>query len=89
MTLEQFLAWLLTAAGAGAVTFGLIQFVDKLVTLPSGVKFYGAMALSFIIPLLAYGAEVGLHLVDIGWNGVFAAVAVGYMVSQTVHRQIE
>jgi len=86
MTLEQFLAWALTSGGAGTLTFGTIQLFDKLFGgIPSRVKFYGAMALSLVIPALAFGLAVLLGVVTFSWEGVFSVAAVAYAVSQTVH----
>lgn len=88
MTLEQFLTWLLTAAGAGAFTWGVIALAEQLAgPLPSALKFYGAFVIAWAVPLAAYGAEVYLEFVQPSLDGLFAAVAVGYFVSQTVHRQ--
>lgn len=88
MTLAQFLTFALNAAGGGAIVWGLIAFADKVAPspIPPSLKFYGAMVLAFVVPLLAYLAEVGLGLADIGWDGAFAAVAAGYFISQGIHR---
>lgn len=53
-------------------------------------KFWLAVALSFIYPLLAYGF-MSLAIIDIPltWDGVIAAFGVGYVASQKWYRDRE
>lgn len=57
--------------------------------MPSKLKFWLAIALSFVLPV---GAYVVLQLQTsqpIVLNGLFLACAVGYVVSQAIHRMLE
>jgi hypothetical protein len=73
------------------VVYGSIELFDKVAPnpLPSGVKFYLAMVLSFLVPIAAYGLEIAMGLAQPGADGLFAAIGVGYMLSQTFHRARE
>lgn len=91
MELITLLTFLLTAGGAGAATWGLIEFLNKVLPVPlsSTVKFYLAMLLAFVLPCAAYAVEVYAGIADFGADGLLAAITVGYLVSQTIHRDQE
>ena len=77
------------AIGAAAI-FGLIEYLDrKRVKLPPDVKFWGSLGLAFVLPVTAYVALQVLISAAITLNGVFLAVAVGWMISQGIHRADE
>ena len=88
MTLQDFLNWLLTAAGTGAAVYGIIALADKLAgtQLTGNVKFYGSIVLAFALPLVAYLAQVKLQYAQFGVDGMFSAFVVGWLVSQGINR---
>lgn len=92
---DSFLGVAAVALTVGGVVYGLIEFVDMLIKKqnPAGMsnqfKFWLAIALSFIVPV---GAYVLLQLQTsqpVVLNGLFMAFAVGYVVSQGIHRLLE
>lgn len=89
MTLNEFLAYLLTPAGCGVAVWAAIRYVDNLKQLSPDTKFWGAIVLSWGLPALAYAVEIGLLGVQLSWQGVFAVAGVAYVVSQGIHRGTE
>lgn len=89
---DSFLGVAVVAATVGALVFGLVEAVDAIVKkknpagLSSEFKFYLAIVLAFVVPV---GAYVTLQLQTsrpVVLNGLFLAFAVGYVVSQGLHR---
>lgn len=88
----DFLHIAIAAAAVGLLVFGIIEFVDRLVShdrtqpgLTPQVKFWSAIVLSFIVPIAAYivqSVQTGVHP---SLTGLFLACAVGYVASQAVH----
>jgi hypothetical protein len=92
---DSFLGVAVVALTVGGLVFAIIEFIDMLVKrgnpagMPSKFKFWLAIALSFVLPV---GAYVLLQLQTnqpVVLNGLFLACAVGYAVSQGLHRIIE
>lgn len=86
------------AAGVvGLIVFGIIEFVDSKVKRPQtptdpgnpgldhNLKFWSAMVLSFLLPLLAYLYVSYQDGVPVNLNGIFLAGGVGYVASQGIH----
>lgn len=89
MQLDEFLKYALTSAGAGVITFAIVEFIDKLKTLATNFKFWLALGLAFGVPALAYGGQILLGLTVFSAEGVFLVAGVGYSVSQVVHKATE
>lgn len=88
LTLQSFLAWLLTAAGATAATYGAMELLKKL--FPRVVKddfaFYLAMALALLLPLTGYALAILLGIQVFAPETLFQAILAGYFASQAIHR---
>ena len=89
MTLAEFLTYLLTPAGCGTAVWAAIRWADNLKQIPPDAKFWSAIALSLVLPTLAYAAEIALGLATLSYEGAFAVAGVAYLVSQGVHRGTE
>jgi len=94
--LEQFIAGDLTqvvivAALVGGAVFGLIQWLDSILKNGGGtgmapnLKFWSAVALSFLIPLGAYLIVTIQDAQKPTLNGVFLAAAVGFTAATALH----
>jgi hypothetical protein len=94
--LEQFIAGDLTqvaivAAIVGAAVFGIIKAIDGLLTSGGGpglspnLKFWGAVVLSFVLPLGAYLIVTIQDALKPTLNGVFLAAAVGFTAATALH----
>lgn len=85
--LAQLLAWLGSTVGAGVVVYGAIELAEKYAqkALPSNIKFYSALVLSYLVPVGAYLATVWLGWIP--WNValLIGAVVTGYQTAETVH----
>jgi hypothetical protein len=85
------------AAFVGILVFGIIEFIDSRIKKPQtptdpgnpgldhNFKFWGAMVLSFLLPLLAYLYVSWVDKQPINANGIFLAGGVGYVASQGIH----
>jgi hypothetical protein len=89
---DSFLGVATVAITVGALIFGLIEGIDAIVKhsnpagLSSRFKFYMAIVLAFIVPVGAYVALQLQTSQPVVLNGLFLACAVGYVVSQGLHR---
>lgn len=94
--LEQFIAGDLTqvatvAALVGLAVFGLIKAIDGILEnagkpgLSPDLKFWGAVLLSFVLPLGAYLIVTAQDALKPTLNGVFLAAAVGFTAATALH----
>lgn len=89
MSLQEFLGFLLTGAGAGIAVFAVVEYLNKLTNISSEAKFWLAIVLAWLIPPLAYFTQVWMGWDVLSAEGAFGAVAISYIVSQGIHRQVE
>jgi hypothetical protein len=92
MTINTFLASLVTSGGVGAAVALLLQYAPYLGGWFTGLgyeaKRLALLTLCFGIPLAATGAQIGLGLAAPSWNALFLAAYTGglsYATSQAVH----
>lgn len=92
MTLNSFLASLVTSGGVGAAVALVLQYAPYVGNWFAGLGFEAKrltlLALCFGIPLAATGAQVALGYAAFTWDAVFVAAYTGglsYATSQAVH----
>jgi hypothetical protein len=92
-TWEEFIVWAASTTGGAILLWGIIEGVDaawhrldpKHGWAPYNLKFYGAHALAFAIPLGSYPIMVYFGWATWGVAGLVAAITGVYQLSQTIH----
>lgn len=74
------------AAAVGIIVFGIVNYLDAQFNLPADVKFWGSMALAYVLPFAAYFGLQALSQSPVDLNGLFLAASVGWVVSQGIRR---
>lgn len=91
MTLQEFLVWLLSGAGSGAVAYAIMQFLEGKVDLSAEVKRYLSLAIAAVVAVGAFMATVGLgyeaqpETVRAWIEAIFSVIAVAIGLSQAIH----
>lgn len=81
----------IVAVVVGGAVFGIIQGADAFFKQKGGeglspnLKFWGAVALSFLIPLVAYVIVTLQDTRTLTINGVFLAAATGFTAATALH----
>lgn len=91
-TPEELLVWAGGTVGGGAIVFAVVELLEKVSRrgrLNSDFKFYFAMALAFLVPVLAYSALVKAFGQEFNLVALAGAILSGYQISQLVHREVE
>lgn len=86
--LGKLAAFVLFGGGCGTVVFAIIHYIENLKDgdLSSNVKFWGAQALSIIVPFAAYIADRLAEQKPVQLSGVFLAALVAYKTAVSIHR---